>query len=137
MANKKQEVELAVAEVVDYLRITGQFAPALKAVVERKVTADAARKSGIKISTKQLQSAADTFRAMNGLAKASDTEKWLRQNGLTVEALEDYLETNILLNGFKSKLEKKAGAAKYMKAPIIKESVRELIYKDWLASALK
>jgi len=137
MANKKQEVEIAVAEVVDYLRITGQFAPALKAVVERKVTALAARKSGIKVSTKQLQSAADTFRAMNGLIKASDTEKWLKQNGLTVEALEDYLETNILINGFKNKLEKKASSAKYMKAPIIKESVKELIYKDWLKNEMK
>ncbi len=137
MANKKQEVEIAVAEVVDYLRITGQFAPALKAVVERKITAGAARRSGIKVATKQLQSAADTFRAMNGLAKASDTQRWLRQNGLTVEALEDYLETNILINAFKGKLEKKGGASKYMKAPIIKESVRELIYKDWLANELK
>lgn len=137
MVNKKQEVELAVAEVVDYLRITGQFSPALKAVVERKVTAEAARKSGIRVSTKQLQSAADTFRAMKGLAKATDTQRWLRQNGLTVEALEDYLETNILINGLKNQLEKKAGAAKYMKAPIIKESIRELIYKDWLANALK
>ncbi|MBN1625970.1 MAG: SurA N-terminal domain-containing protein [Deltaproteobacteria bacterium] len=137
MANKKQEIEIAVAEVVDYLRITGQFSPALKSVVERKVTALAARKSGIKVSTKQLQSAADTFRAMNGLIKASDTEKWLKQNGLTVDALEEYLETNILINGFKNKLEKKAGAAKYMKAPIIKESVKELIYKDWLENEMK
>jgi len=137
MANKKQEVEIAVAEVVDYLRITGQFAPALKAVVERKVTAEAARKGGIKVSTKQLQSAADTFRAMNGLAKASDTERWLRQNGLTVEALEGYLETNILINAYKSRLESKGGATKYMKAPIIKQSIRELIYKDWLANEMK
>lgn len=137
MAKKEKEVEIAVAEVVDYLRVIGQFAPALKSVVERKVTAEAARKSGIRVSTKQLQSTADTFRAMNGLVKASDTEKWLRQNGLTVEALEEYLEHNILISAFKSKLEKKARAAKYMKSPIIKESLRELIYKEWLAGALK
>jgi len=137
MAKKNQELELAVSEVVDYLRVTGRFAPALREVVERKITADAARKSGLKVSTKQLQSAADTFRAMNGLAKASETEKWLRQNGLTIEAFEDYLETNLLINLFKNKLEKKAGAAKYLKATIIKETIREMIYKDWLAQALK
>lgn len=137
MAKKNQELELAVIEVVDYLRITGQFAPALKTMVERKVSAEAARKKGIRVSTKQLQSAADTFRAMNGLSKASDTQKWLKQNGLTVEALEEYLETNLLINGLKNSLEKKTSKAKYMKAPAIKEALRELIYKDWLANELK
>jgi hypothetical protein len=137
MAKKKQELEVAIAEVVDYLRLTGKFAPALRDVVERKIAADAARKSGIKISTKQLQSAADTFRAINGLVKASDTEKWLKENGIAIEALEEYLETNLLINAFKNNLEKKANAAKYIKAPIIKESLRELIYRDWLSTELK
>jgi hypothetical protein len=137
MAIKKQEIELAVSEVVDYLKITGKFAPALRDMVERKVASEAARKNGIKVSTKQLQSAADTFRALNGLVKASDTEKWLKQNGLTVESLEDYLETNLFIDGLKNQLEKKATAARYMKAPIIKESIREMIYKDWLANELK
>jgi hypothetical protein len=137
MAKNKQEIELAVSEIVDYLKITGKFAPALRDMVERKVAAEAARKIGIKVSMKQLQSSADAFRAMNGLTKASDTEKWLKQNGLTVEALEDYLETNLFIDGLKNQLEKKAIAARYMKAPIIRESMREMIYKDWLANELK
>ena len=40
MAKKKsKDIEVAVAEVVDHLRITGGFAPALRSVVVRKVAA--------------------------------------------------------------------------------------------------
>ncbi len=137
MAKKKNEIEIGVAEVVDYLRITGHFAPALREVVERKVTADAARKQGIKVTAKQLQKAADTFRAVQGLTKARDTKSWLASNGLSVEAFEAYLETNLLVSKFKDRLNKKAGKAKYLSSQAIKQSVKEMIYRDWLKKELK
>jgi len=80
---KDKEIEVAVAEVVDYLRVTGRFAPALHDVVVRKVTVAAARKSRLRVTPKQLQRAADAFRAINGLSKASDTKAWLRASGIT------------------------------------------------------
>jgi len=137
MAKKRNEIEVTVAEVVDYLRITGQFAPALREVVERKVTAEAARKSGIKITTAELQKAADAFRVVNDLSKASDTARWLRSTGLSVEALENYLEINILISKFKDTLEKKTSKTKYLSTAGIKESIRDMIYQEWLNSQLK
>lgn len=137
MAKKSNEIEVAVAEVVDYMRMTGKFAPALSEVVQRKVTAEAAKKSGIKGSTKELQKTVDAFRVVNGLSKASDTNKWLKSNGISVESLEEFLETNILISKYKDKLEKKTGKNKYLASAGIKESVREMIYQDWLESALK
>jgi hypothetical protein len=137
MAKKANEIEVTVAEVVDYLRITGQFSSALNEVVERKVTAEAARKSGIKVTTTQLQKSADVFRAVNDLSKASDTNKWLRSTGISVEALEGYIETNILICKFKDALNKKASKAKYLSTPGIEESIREMIYQDWLKSQFK
>ena len=138
MAKKKsKDIEVTVAEVVDYLRITGGFAPALRSVVVRKVAADAARKRGLKVSASELQRAADAFRMVNNLVKASDTKRWLGANGLTVDALEDFLETNLLVSKLKDKLEKSASKAKYLKTEGIKESVREMIYQDWLKTALK
>jgi len=137
MAKKGNEIEVTVAEVVDYLRITGQFAPALREVVERKVTAEAARKSGIKITTAELQKAADAFRVVNDLSKASDTARWLRSTGLSVEALENYLEINILISKFKDTLEKKTSKTKYLSTAGIKESIRDMIYQEWLNSQLK
>jgi len=137
MAKKGNEIEVTVAEVVDYLRITGQFAPALREVVERKVTAEAARKSAIKITTAELQKAADAFRVVNDLSKASDTARWLRSTGLSVEALENYLEINILISKFKDTLEKKTSKTKYLSTAGIKESIRDMIYQEWLNSQLK
>ncbi len=137
MAKKKNEIEVTVAEVVDYLRIAGQFAPVLREVVGRKITAEAARKRRIKVGTAELQKAVDVFRAVNGLSKASDTARWLKASGITVEILEAYIETNILISKLKDALEKKTSKSKYVSTPGIKESVRDMIYQDWLKSQLK
>ena len=137
MAKSSPEIEVAVAEVVDYLRITGGFAPALREVVQRKVTAAAAKKAGAKVTKGQLQKAADAWRLANGLNKASETEAWLAANGVAVEALEDYLETNLLMSKLKDQLEKKTAKKKYLAAEGIKESVRQMIYEDWLAKAMQ
>ena len=137
MAKKNDELEVAVAEVVDYLRITGGFAPALRTVVERKVTAEAAKKAKVKVTGGELQKAADAFRAVNGLSKAKDTENWLTSNGLSVDAFEDYLETNLYISKFKESLNKKTGKQKYLSSPGVKESVKEMIYQDWMSKALK
>jgi hypothetical protein len=137
MAKKANEIEVTVAEVVDHLRITGQFSPALNDVVQRKVTAEAAKNSGIKVTTAQLQKAADVFRAVNDLSKASDTNKWLKSTGISVETFEGYLETNILISKFKDALEKKADKAKYLSKQGIEESLGEMIYQDWLKNQFK
>ncbi len=91
----KNELEIKVAEVVDYLRITDAFLPNLRKVVERKVTAEAAKKQGLKVSNQELQKVADAFRCLNGLTTSKETEKWLATNGLTLESFEEFLETNI------------------------------------------
>jgi hypothetical protein len=134
---KLNEIEIAVAEVVDYLRMTGQFSPALQEVVQRKITAEAAKRARIKVSNGELQKAADTFRIANGLNRASDTDRWLKSNGLTLEAFEGFLETNLLINKFKDTLGKKTAKGKYLTSTGIKESVMEMIYQDWLAKAMK
>ncbi|MBW1709744.1 MAG: hypothetical protein JRG97_08790 [Deltaproteobacteria bacterium] len=138
MAKKKQEIEVAIVEVVDFLRINGQFGPALRQVVERKVAAEAARKNGARVTTKQLQKAFDTFRHINGLIKASDTTAWLKSMGISLETLEDYLETNLLISRLKDQIYKKnASSKKYLSSSEVKETVRELAYQDWLATELK
>ena len=134
---KEKELEITVAEVVDYLKITGQFAPALQEVVKRKVAAEEAKRLGIKVTGPQLQKAADVFRSVSNLSKASDTNRWLKSIGISVDVLEEYLETNILINRLKDALNKKTGKKKYQDSNEIKESIREMIYKEWLEKKLK
>jgi len=137
MAQKGKEIEVAVAEVVDYLKVTGQFAPALREVIERKITAQAARDLGLKVTAAELQKTADAFRVVSDLRKASETEAWLSSAGISLEVLENYLETNILIKKYKDALERKAHKTKYLDAPGIKESVRGLIYQGWLSRQFK
>ncbi|MBW1709190.1 MAG: hypothetical protein JRG97_10060 [Deltaproteobacteria bacterium] len=137
MAKREKEFEISVAEVVDYLRITGEFSPALREVVQRKITADAARKAKMKVTAKQLQKAADAFRIAHGLNKARDTNKWLKEKGISLEALEEYLETNLLIDKFKDALNKKVAKRKYLETQAIKETVREMIYQDWIKKEMK
>jgi hypothetical protein len=138
MAKKQREIEVAVAEVVDFLKITGQFAPALQQVVERKVVAEAARKDKVRVTTPQLQKAFDTFRHLNGLSKARDTEVWLEASGISLETLEEHLETNLLISKYKDKLYKKVGSnKKYHNSSEVQDTIRELAYQDWLKIELK
>ncbi len=137
MAKESQDLEVFTAEVVDYLRLTGGFASVLREVVERKITANAARTKGLKVTTQKLQRASDAFRVALGLHKSSDTKKWLKSNGISEETLEEFLETNLLITMFKDQLEKKTSKTKYLTTSTIKEIVRDSIYRDWLKNQLK
>jgi hypothetical protein len=129
---KPEELEVAVAEVVDYMRINGDFAPALAAVVDRKITAAAARAEGMDVSDEELQRAADRFRATRDLHRAEDTTRWLAANGLTVNALEHHLEEEILIRKFKNHLQQNSGDLS--ESNEVKAAVRKLAYQRWLDS---
>ena len=133
----ERELEISVAEVVDFLRVTGRFLPAVREVVERKLAVEAAKKGGHKVTTQELQKAADAFRLAAGLKKASDTEAWLKSLGITVESLEDYLETNLLISKLKDALEGQAAPRKYLSSPVVKDAIRGMIYQEWLSKQMK
>ena len=108
------ELEVTVNEVVDYLKITEAFAPALREVVKRKITAQAATESGITVQDDELQRAADAFRLVNGLSKASDTENWLKSIGVSMDVFENHLETNLLMSKYKDVIEQESDKNKYI-----------------------
>ena len=133
---KLDELEVSVSEVVDYLRVTGQFAPALHKVIERKIAAEEAKEKGANITDEELQKVADGFRQMLGLTKAADTEEWLKTHGISLETLENHLETNILVSKFIDGLEADADTAEIMSAPDIKDRVRESAFQKWIKGQL-
>ena len=134
---KKDEVEINISDYLNLKRVAGEYTTDLMEVIKRKFTADAARKAGIKVTTQQLQKAVDNFRYMNNMQKAKDTEVWMNFNGITPEMLEEYVETNILISKFKDRLEKKASKTKYASHPMVKGTIRNLIYEDWLNKNIK
>ena len=94
-------------EIVNYLRLTGQFKDAANEVKKRKVTVDAAKKVGIKASYANLQKKVDTFRIANKLYTSLDTYQWLESISISVETLLKHLEEDLLISEYKDLLYKK------------------------------
>ena len=125
-------LNITVSDVVSYLRIEGGFSEALAQVVRRQLLLKAAGKAGITASPEELQRTADAYRATRGLHKAADTEAWMRNNGITLEALEKHLEENIRISKARDHIaatnaENVAGSAP------AKALIRELAVEDWIA----
>ncbi len=127
--------EVTVDQVLDYLRCNGSLGPAVSDVARREFTAAAAAKKGIKVSDDELQKASNAWRTMNQLYSASDTEKWLKNAGLSLESYESYLETSLLVSKFKQSLAAEAKIEKIFNDPVCQDRAVDLLYADWLASA--
>jgi len=133
----EREIQVNVAEVVDYLRFDGGFAIALQEVVKRKLAVEEAKKRGIVVTDDELQKAADVFRVINNLNTAEQTEEWLKGRGLSVEALEEYLETNLFIHELKNQLEKEYDREKYLATEAAKNSIRELAFAECISNAAR
>jgi hypothetical protein len=114
----------------------GEFAPALRKVVERKVAEGAAREKGITVSDEELQRGADTMRIALNLHSAQETQEWLDASGLTLDDLEKHIEVNILMNKLKDALYQDADTAVYEKRDEVVDVVRELVFQDWLTKQI-
>jgi radical SAM protein with 4Fe4S-binding SPASM domain len=97
-SGKRGKTEITVADVFNHMKITGNYAPSLLEIINSKVTAEAAKRAGVVVSTDELQRAADIFRSVRGLKEAVSAEKWLEGQNLSLETLEDFLETNLLID---------------------------------------
>ena len=136
MAKKEKEIEIDTSDVVNHLKIIGDYA-VLDEVAKRKIAADSARKMGMKISARELQKAADALRFTHGFITAKDTQEWLKAKGITIEEFKQHLETSLLVSKYKDFLEKKTSKTKYLSSPAVKETVRNLIFDDWVSKQLK
>jgi len=128
---------ISTEKVVDYLRCTGGFAPALQQVAGRQLAVKAAAEKGLAVSDEELQQASDAWRAVNGLFSAIDTNECLEDLGLTIDKYEAYLETNLLIFKLKQALASEAKIEDIFSDPQCREAAIELLYADWLAGAVK
>jgi hypothetical protein len=129
MENATATVLNPVADVVDYLMLTGKFGAVLRELSARKVAAATARKSGFAVSEKELQDAADDYRRASRLLNASETIAWLKSTRISPETFEDFIETSVLVDRFKDWLKQKAGEADRGRG-------RDELYEEWVATAI-
>lgn len=132
MSNDLKSLAVEIGDVVDFLKVTGQYSEALAEVLRRKKLVQAAMSAGFSVSDEDLLKGVDVFRAFHKLHKADDTNQWLTARGLSQDALELYVETNLLISQFKDRLEEQADKEVYLNSPAVQNLVREQIYQDWL-----
>lgn len=125
------DVDVTVQDVVDYLRISGEFDAFLQTVTGRKLAVEAAKEAGIEVTDSELQEAADNFRSAMGLDRAEDTEKWLEAKGISIDDLENHLEENVMVYKWKTKLEEETDVEEILKDERVREDIRSHLFSEW------
>jgi hypothetical protein len=134
---KVDEINVDISEVLDYTRLNGMFSTALTAVIRRKIAVAEAKKRGIVVSDEELQRNADNFRQVNNIRTVDATNEWLEGRGLTVEALEKYLEENIMIFELKRQLVGAYDREAYFSTVERRNDLMETAYSEFLAAAVE
>ena len=82
---------ISVDEFLQTLRLTGQFEGLIEQFVRDRLTVQAAKKQGIRVSEQEIQERADQFRRARGLHRASDTNKYLDALHVGLDEFEAFL----------------------------------------------
>ena len=135
--NNTKKVEPTTSEVLNYMRMNGIYNKLLREIQAQKITSRAACETGLKVSDEELQRAADAFRLLNNLEKASVFKEWLTKVDMSLEDFEEFLERNILVSKFKNALAQNAQEIDFLSRQEMKELLRDIIYQDWLKEHMK
>ena len=80
-----------VADFIRVLKLTGQYESLIEQVVRDRLTVQAAKKMGLRISEEDIQERADQFRRVRGLHRAADTNKYLDAMRVTLDEFEAFI----------------------------------------------
>lgn len=86
---------ISVDQLLQTLKLTGQFEGLIEQLAKDRITVLAARKQGIAVSDQELQERADQFRRVRGLHRASDANKYLDAMGIGLDELEAFLKDGL------------------------------------------
>ena len=84
-----------VADFIRTLKLTGQYDGLVEQLVRDRLTVQAAKKAGIRVSEQEIQERADQFRRVRGLHRASQTNKYLDGLRVTVDEFEAFLSDGL------------------------------------------
>lgn len=75
-----------------WMRLSGSLASLLDEFVSAAVLKESVSRMGIVINADEVQAGVDELRRAKGLLNADATRRWLKENHMSVEDLEDYVE---------------------------------------------
>lgn len=82
---------ISVAELLQTLKLTGQFDGLIEQLARDRITVLSAKKQGIRVSDEDIQERADQFRRVRGLHRSSDTNKYLDALGVGLDEFQAFL----------------------------------------------
>jgi parvulin-like peptidyl-prolyl isomerase len=86
---------ISVEEFLRTLKLNGQFNGLVEQLVRDRLTVQAAKKQGLRVSEEELQERADEFRRVHGLHRASDTNKYLDALHIGLDEFEAFLTNGL------------------------------------------
>jgi len=87
--------DIALAEFVRSLKLTGQFEELLEQFVRDRLATLGAKKAGIRVTEAEIQERADQYRRVRGLHRASDTNKYLDAMRISMEEFEAFIVASL------------------------------------------
>lgn len=84
-----------VADFMRTLRLSGQFDKLLEQLVHDRITVQAAKKAGIRVTEQEIQERADQFRRTRGLHRAADTNKYLDGLHVSLDEFEAFISDSL------------------------------------------
>jgi peptidylprolyl isomerase len=84
-----------VAEFIRTLKLSGQYEGLIEQLVRDRLTVQAARKMGLRVSEDEIQERADQFRRVRGLHRAADTNKYLDAMRVSLDEFEAFITDSL------------------------------------------
>ena len=84
-----------VADFLRTLKLGGQYEGLIEQLVRNRVTVQAAKKMGLRVSEEEIQQRADQFRRVRGLHRATDTNKYLDAMRVSLEEFEAFITDSL------------------------------------------
>lgn len=86
---------IEVADFIRTLKLSGQFEGLIEQLVRDRLTVQAAKKAGIRVTEQEIQERADQFRRARGLHRAADTNKYLDALHVSLDEFEAFISDSL------------------------------------------
>ena len=106
---------ITTEDFIRTLKLSGQFEGLVEQMVRDKLTARAARQSGLPVTSGQIQERADAFRRVLGLHRAADTNHYLDALGVSLDEFEAYITDTLYQEKMMEQVCSEAAVQQYFK----------------------
>jgi peptidylprolyl isomerase len=88
---KIDDEEIYADDLVRSLKLSGKFDQIIEDIMTDRLTVLAAKKSGVTVSSEDVQERFDQIRRVQGLHRAKDTTEFMKRLGVSLDEFESYL----------------------------------------------